>query len=121
MRDRIVNTKAMTNITCDETKNDIDFDNCSYSLKSRNVYKNYKYYTLGLLCNIQPGKSSIITSHIYLTVQSFMDIYGNEPANFQILTKLCTDLPKGINKRFSVRDIFLPWGKPRRATPILTQ
>jgi hypothetical protein len=36
-----------------------------------------------------------------------MDIYGNEPANVQILTKLCTDLPEGMNKRFSFGDIFL--------------
>ena len=37
------------------------------------------------------------------------------------LTKLCTDLPKGMNKRFPSEDFFYRGGKPRRATPILTQ
>ena len=44
-------------------------------------------------------------------VQSFTDIFGLVPANFQIPTKLCTDLPKGMNKRFSVGDIFFTLGK----------
>ena len=33
------------------------------------------------------------------------------PANFQIPTKLCTDLPNGMNKRFSVGDIFFYFGQ----------
>ena len=51
----------MTNFACDKTESDFDFDSCSYSLERRHSGTGNKYnnYTLGLLCNIQPGKSSI--------------------------------------------------------------
>ena len=63
------NARAMTILTCDETKRNFDFDSCSYSLERRyfgmgNKYSNYTY-TLGLLCNIQPGKS---ICHIYFSI-----------------------------------------------------
>ena len=38
-------------------------------------------------------------------------IKGILPANLQILTKLCRDLPEGMNKQFSVGDIFFTMGK----------
>ena len=49
--------RVMTNFTCNETKSDFDFDSCSYSLERRHFGTGNKYdnYTLGLLCNIQPG------------------------------------------------------------------
>ena len=46
-----------------------------------------------------------------------MDILGQEPTNFQILTKLCTDLVKGMNKRFSVGDIFYRGENPGGPRP----
>ena len=55
-----------------------------------------------------------------LIVQSFTDIFGLVPANFQIPTKLCTDLPKGMNKRFSVGDIFFTLGKTQEGHAHLT-
>ena len=54
----------MANIACNETKS--DFDNCAYSLDIRKGRYMYEFYTLGLLCNIQPGKYSIC--YIYLSV-----------------------------------------------------
>ena len=39
---------------------------------------------------------------LFKIVQSFMHVICFKPANFLILMKLCTDLPKGINDRFSV-------------------
>jgi len=67
--DRLIdNARAMTILTCDETNSNFDFDSCSYSLERRYFGMGNKYnnYTLGLLCNIQPGKSSIC--HIYLSI-----------------------------------------------------
>ena len=67
MRNRLDHTRLMTNIACDETKSDFDFDNCAYSLKMRknnDILDHYNSdYTLGLLCNVQPGMSTIF--HIY--------------------------------------------------------
>ena len=58
--------------------------------------------------------------HYTRLVQSFTDIFGLVPANFQIPTKLCTDLPKGMNKRFSVGDIFFTLGKTQEGHAHLT-
>ena len=63
LKSRLSRTTVMTNIACNETKS--DFDNCAYSLDIRNGHI-YDFYTLGLLCNIQPGKYSIC--YIYLSV-----------------------------------------------------
>ena len=62
------NARVMTNFTCNETKSDFDFDSCSYSLERRYFGTGNKHsnYTLGLLCKIQPGKSSIC--HIYFSI-----------------------------------------------------
>ena len=64
----LYHARVMTNFTCDETKSDFDFDNCSYSLERRHYSTGNKHsnYTLGLLCNIQPGKSSIY--HIHFSI-----------------------------------------------------
>ena len=58
IRNLLDNTEMMTNIACDENKTDVDFDDCSYSL---NIRKGYDEDALGLLCNIQPGKSQHVT------------------------------------------------------------
>ncbi|XP_063677001.1 uncharacterized protein LOC134813243 [Bolinopsis microptera] len=58
--------KAMSILNCDEAKSYLGFENCSYSLeileKNDNKYNRNKYYSLGLLCNIQP-ESCTITEH----------------------------------------------------------
>ena len=71
IRNLLDNTEMMTNIACDETKTDVDFDDCSYSL---NIRKGYDEDALGLLCNIQPGKSS--TCHIYLSIFHLIKKYA---------------------------------------------
>ena len=66
--------RVMTNFACDKTKNDFDFDSCSYSLERRHFGTGNKYnnYTLGLLCNIQPGKFSIfILAYLFSFVVSY--------------------------------------------------
>ena len=71
----LYHARVMTNFTCNETKSDVDFNSCSYSLERRHFGTSNKYnnYTLGLLCNIQPGESSIC--HIYLFFDLFFIIY----------------------------------------------
>ena len=50
--------------------------------------------------------TTLVITETILVITDSPDIYGHEPANFQMPTKLCTDLSKGMNKLFSVGDIF---------------
>ena len=49
--------------------------------------------------------------NINIVLHSSPVIKGILPANLQILTKLCTDLPKGMKNRFPSGDIFFTVGK----------
>ena len=59
-------------------------------------------------------------TYLLRMIQNSPVIYGNVPANFQIPTKLCTDLPKGMNKLFTVGDIFFTLGKTQEGHAHLT-
>ena len=72
------------------------------------------------MCNSPQKSLGSCILLVVLLVQSFTDIFGLVPANFQIPTKLCTDLPKGMNKRFSVGDIFFTLGKTQEGHAHLT-
>ena len=54
--------KAINIIDCDEANSSFGSENCSYSLET--IERTYKYYSLGLLCNTQPGKHCINTNEI---------------------------------------------------------
>ena len=45
-------TKTMAGIKCDKTENELDFDNCTYTIRNRETD-----HTLALICDIEPGKS----------------------------------------------------------------